>query len=150
MIGDWLSAAYPWVKTLHVISVITWMAALFYLPRLFVYHTEHAADGPPLTDTLMVMEVKLQRFIMRPALYATWGFGLLLVFTPYVVDWGLVWPWVKAAAVIAMTWFHWWLTQRRVELAEGRCTVSSRGFRMMNELPTLLMIAIVAAVIVKF
>lgn len=150
MIGDWLLAAYPWIKTLHVISIITWMAALFYLPRLFVYHTERQAEGPALTDTLTVMEEKLQRFIMRPALYASWGFGLLLVLTPYVVDWSLAWPWVKAAGVVAMTWFHWWLTVKRVELAEGRSTVTGRGFRLMNELPTVLMIAIVAAVIVKF
>lgn len=150
MIGDLLLSAYPWVKTAHVISMITWMAALFYLPRLFVYHTENKAEGPPLTSMLMVMERKLQKFIMRPALYATWGFGLLLVFTPGVVQWSLAWPWVKGAAVIAMTWFHWWLTVKRRELGEDRCAMTSRGFRMMNELPTLLMIVIVTSVIVRF
>ncbi|MBL4540193.1 MAG: CopD family protein [Rhodobacteraceae bacterium] len=150
MIGDWLQAWYPWIKTGHVVSIIAWMAALFYLPRLFVYHTERAAEGPALVETLEVMEWKLQRFIMRPAMHASWGFGLLLVFTPYVVDWSLAWPWVKATAVVAMTWFHWWLTVKRVELAEGRCTMTGRGFRFMNEVPTVLMLAIVSAVIVRY
>ncbi|MGG7645346.1 protoporphyrinogen oxidase HemJ [Rhodovulum sp. YNF3179] len=147
---DWLATLYPWTKSLHVIAVITWMAGIFYLPRLFVYHTERASEGPALTGTLEVMESKLLRLIMNPAMIATWVFGLALVFTPGIVDWGMIWPWAKAAAVIAMTWFHHWLGLRRKELAAGTCTVSGRGFRMMNELPTLLMIVIVIAVIVKF
>jgi putative membrane protein len=113
--------------------------------------TRNGADqGPALVETLEVMEWKLQRFIMRPAMYSSWGFGLLLVLTPYVVDWSLAWPWVKATAVVAMTWFHWWLTVQRAELAEGRCKMTGRGFRMMNEVPTVLMLAIVSAVIVRY
>jgi len=148
--GDLLSAVYPWTKSLHVIAVITWMAGIFYLPRLFVYHVEQAAKGPALTGTLEVMEMKLLRYIMNPSLVAVWVFGLALVFTPGVVHWGDAWPWVKAVSVVAMTWFHHWLALRRKELAAGSCGVSGRGFRMMNEVPTVLMIAIVVAVIVKF
>jgi putative membrane protein len=96
------------------------------------------------------MERKLLVIIMRPAMVASWVFGLMLVFTPGIVDWGAAWSWVKAGSVLAMTGFQFWLERKRLELAEDRCEVTSRGFRMMNELPTLLMIAIVTAVIVKF
>ncbi|PWE33566.1 hypothetical protein DDZ14_05085 [Maritimibacter sp. 55A14] len=147
---DFLASVYPWTKSLHVISVIAWMAGLFYLPRLFVYHTEKAGEAPVLPQTFEVMERRLLRAIMNPAMIATWVFGLALVFTPGIVDWGSAWPWVKAAGVGGMTWFHHWLGLRRKELLAGTCTVTSRGFRVMNELPTLLMILIVVSVIVKY
>lgn len=143
---DW----YFTVKALHVISVIAWMAGLFYLPRLFVYHVEQAAKGPALTETLEVMERRLIRAIMNPAMVATWVFGLMLVATPGIVDWSSLWPWVKAASVIGMTAFHMWLGARRKDLAAGTNTVSGRSYRLMNEVPTVLMILIVFAVIVKF
>jgi putative membrane protein len=80
----------------------------------------------------------------------TWLFGLMLVFTPGMVDWGMVWPWTKAAAVLVMTWFHHWLGKRRKDFAAGRNTLTGRRYRMMNELPTLLMIVIVISVVVRF
>lgn len=147
---DLLIAAYPWIKALHVMAVIAWMAGLFYLPRLFVYHAERARPGDVLDATFQVMERKLYRLIMTPSMVAAWLFGLALVLTPGVVDWGAVWPWVKAAGILGMTWFHGWLGLRRKEFARGENRRDGRTFRIMNELPTALMVAIVLAVIVRF
>lgn len=150
MISDFLASVYPWTKALHVISVIAWMAGLFYLPRLFVYHVETVAHGSDTDRLFQVMERKLLRLIMNPAMTATWIFGLALVFTPGIVDWSAVWPWTKAASVLAMTWFHHWLGYRRKEFVGGTNSRTGRTYRMMNEVPTVLMIVIVLSVIVKF
>ena len=149
MIRDFLLDAYPWIKSLHVISVIAWMAGIFYLPRLFVYHAEKAAAGSELDKTFQVMERRLLRGIMNPALIATWTFGLLMVLTPGMIDWGQVWPWLKTAAVLAITWLHYWLAQRRKDFARGENTRSGRTYRIMNEVPTLAMMVIVLMVIAK-
>lgn len=148
--GDWLWELYPWTKVLHVISVIAWMAGLFYLPRLFVYHTEQVETGSKTDELFQTMERRLLRAIINPASIATWVFGLSLVFTPGLVDWSMAWPWVKAAAVLGMTWFHHWLAKRRKDFMTGSNRITGRQYRMMNELPTLLMIVIVISVIVKF
>jgi protoporphyrinogen IX oxidase len=145
-----LAEWYLWTKALHIISVIAWMAGLFYLPRLFVYHAERGASVPILSDTLDVMERRLLKAIMNPAMIATWIFGLLLVMTPGIVDWSAVWPWAKAGSVVGMTWFHIWLGARRKDFAAGRNTVTGRHYRMMNEVPTVLMVVIVLSVVVKF
>lgn len=147
---DLLATLYPWTKSLHIIAVISWMAGIFYLPRLMVHHVEQAERGDKLDATLQMMQRKLLRVIMNPAMIVTWIAGLMLVFTPGIVDWGSAWPWVKAAAVIAMTWFHHWLGRRRKELAAGTNTRSGRTYRLMNEVPTLLMIVIVISVVVKY
>lgn len=148
---DLLASAYPWVKAMHVVSVISWMAGLFYLPRLYVYHAERVQNGlAEAEDLFQTMERRLLRAIMNPAMIATWLFGLLLVATPGIVDWSMVWPWAKAAAVLGMTWFHMWLAARRKDFAAGRNLRTGRTYRMMNEVPTLLMLLIVFAVIVKF
>lgn len=145
-----LADYYLWVKALHVMSVITWMAGLFYLPRLFVYHAEQVQTGEKSDALFQTMEMKLLRVIMNPAMIATWFFGLLLVVTPGIVDWSMVWPWAKGVSVIAMTWFHMWLAGRRKDFAAGQNTLTGRRYRMMNEVPTVLMIVIVLSVIVKF
>ena len=145
--GDFLSDMYAWTKALHVISVITWMAGLFYLPRLFVYHVELDKAHSPVFE---IMELKLLRLIMNPAMIATWVFGLLLLSTPGVVDWSALWPWLKLLGVMGLTWFHHWLGRRRKDLIAGDCTVTGRQFRLMNEVPTLLMVLIVFSVVVKF
>jgi putative membrane protein len=146
LLSDW----YPWVKAFHIMAVIAWMAGLFYLPRLFVYHAERVTAAGELHDTLMVMEDRLQKVIMRPAMVAVWVAGLALVATPGIVDWSEVWPWTKAAGVLAMTWFHHWLIARRKDFAAGRNRMTGRQYRMMNEVPTLLMALIVLSVVVKF
>jgi putative membrane protein len=148
--GDFLSDAYLWVKSFHVMAVIAWMAGLFYLPRLFVYHAEKSALGQDMQDLFQTMELKLYKVIMGPASIATWVFGLALVMTPGIVDWSEVWPWTKAAAVLGMTWFHFWLGGRRKDFAAGRNMLTGRQYRMMNEVPTLLMLVIVLSVIVRF
>ncbi len=147
---DFLITAYPWIKSLHIISVIAWMAGLFYLPRLYVYHVEQGDQIVGLPPLFEVMERRLLRAIMNPAMIATWVFGLCLVFTPSVVDWGSVWPWTKAGAVLAMTWFHHWLGRRRKDFMADTNTLTGLQYRMMNEVPTVLLLIIVFSVIVKF
>ncbi|WP_339691713.1 protoporphyrinogen oxidase HemJ [Celeribacter baekdonensis] len=147
--GDILASVYPWVKSLHVISVIAWMAGIFYLPRLFVRHTESVKRGSEADILFQDMELKLLKLIMNPAMISTWVFGLCLVMTPGIVDWSAGWSWIKAGSVIAMTWFHHWLALRRKEFVAGTNTRTGRQYRMMNELPTLLMIIIVIMIIAK-
>jgi len=147
--GDFLLAAYPWMKSLHVISVIAWMAGLFYLPRLFVYHTEQATKNTETNLLFQTMERRLLRAIMNPAMMATWLFGLALVFTPGIIDWGLFWPWTKAGAVLAMTWFHHWLANRRKDFIAGNNNITGRQYRLMNEVPTVLLVIIVVSVIAR-
>ncbi|MDB6180966.1 CopD family protein [Paracoccus fistulariae] len=146
---DLLSLLYPYVKSLHVMAVISWMAGLFYLPRLFVYHAERAAVAGEPTASFVIMEQKLLKLIMNPAMIVTWLTGLCLVLTPGVVSWSMIWPWSKAVAVLAMTWFHMWCARQRRLLKAGEA-LSGRRYRMMNEVPTLLMFVIVLSVIVKF
>ena len=149
-VTDFLADWYLVTKSLHVISVITWMAGLFYLPRLFVYHAEQVELGTRTDTMFQTMERRLLRGIMNPSMIATWTLGLALVFTPGVVDWAFVWPWVKAACVLVMSWFHHWLARRRKDFATGQNTRSGYTYRIMNEVPTVLMLVIVFAVITRF
>ena len=147
--NDLLASAYPWLKALHIMSVISWMAGLFYLPRLFVYHAEKAQDGDVLSETLKVMELKLFRFIMNPAMIATWIFGILLLLTPGIIDWSEFWIWIKLIMIAGMTWFHHYLGLWRKAFAADQNTRSGRYFRLANEVPTVLMVIIVIMVIVR-
>lgn len=145
----WLAAVYPWVKSFHVMSVIAWMAGMFYLPRLFVYHCE-VPRGTPESERFKVMERRLLKQIINPAMIATWSLGALLVLTPGVVQWdGFNWWHVKFAAVLLMSGFHGSLVKWRREFMEDRNTRPQRFYRVANEVPTLLMAAIVLSVIVK-
>ena len=144
-----LSEIYPWTKFLHIISVISWMAGLFYLPRLFVHHIENVSFESETDRLFQMMEHKLLRMIMNPAMIATWIFGLMMVFTPGIVDWSEFWPWLKAVPVLIMTWFHHWLGWRRNDFIKGSVSHSGRDFRLMNEVPTVLMIIIVLSVVVR-
>jgi protoporphyrinogen IX oxidase len=148
--GDFLASVYPWTKALHVISVIAWMAGIFYLPRLFVYHVEAVEPGSDTDRLFQTMERKLLRLIMNPAMVATWIFGLALVFTPGIVVWSEIWPWTKAIGITAMTWFHHWLGYRRKDFLAGANRRSGREYRVVNEVPTVLLALIVFSVIVKF
>lgn len=150
-----LSLAYPWVKALHVMAVIAWMAGLFYLPRLYVYHVEGLKKqgvvlGSDMDLLFQHQERLLLKAIINPAGVAVWVLGLCLVFTPGIVDWSEVWPWSKAAGVVGMTLFHAWLARRRKDFIAGTNRVSGRHYRMMNEVPTVLMAVIVISVIVRF
>ena len=138
---------YLWLKAGHVISVIAWMAGIFYLPRLYVYHSEQSQTVPQMVPVLEVMERRLLQAIMTPAMIAAWAFGLSIV-AMGAIDWSVPWPWIKAVCVIAMTAFHMWCAGERRRLAAGDAR-SGRTYRMMNEVPTLLMIVIVVSVIVR-
>lgn len=148
--GSFLAEWYLWIKSLHIVAVIAWMAGLFYLPRLFVYHSEQVLVGSATDAMFQTMERRLMRAIMMPAMAMTWGAGLALLLTPGIVDWGLAWPWVKAVAVGAMSGFHFWLAARGRDFARGSNRLTGRSWRMMNEVPTVLLLLIVVSVVVKF
>ncbi len=143
-----LAHTYPWVKAFHLMSVIAWMAGMFYLPRLFVYHCM-VHHGTAESERMKVMERRLLKQIINPAMVATWIFGLLLVLTPGVIDWSSGWPWVKLAGVLAMSMFHGKLVVWRRDFMEDRNTRPHRYYRIANEVPTVLMFVIVIMVIVK-
>ncbi|SEP60786.1 putative membrane protein [Loktanella sp. DSM 29012] len=145
---NWLLPYYDWIKALHVMAVIAWMAGLFYLPRLFVYHAERATVGSELDQTFKVMEEKLLRVIMNPAMITAWICGILMIGMGGL-DFGAVWGWAKLLAVIAMTVAHMWMAARRKEFAAGTNTRSGKTYRIANEAPTILMIVAVVAVIVR-
>ena len=143
-----MSAAYPWLKALHIVAVIAWMAGLLYLPRLFVYHAEAPARSNRAA-TFEIMERRLMRGIMMPALVMTYLFGIALLATPGIVDWRQGWIWAKLALVLLLTFFHGFLERWRRDFAAGRNAHRARLYRIVNELPTLAMIAIVILVVVK-
>ena len=146
---DYLIAIYPWLKAGHIISVISWMAGIFYLPRLFVHHSEKV-EVPSQTDRLFsMMESKLLKVIMTPAMLATWGFGLSLTVIPGVLNWSDIWPWVKLMSIIAMTWFHFWLAKRQRDFELGDNQLTGKTYRIMNEVPTVLLLVIVIMVVVR-
>jgi len=147
---DLLVDLYPWIKSLHIMSVISWMAGMFYLPRLFVYHAEQSEPADSRDLVFQEMERKLLRLIMNPAMIATWVFGLMLAFTPGIVDWTAIWPYAKLIGILVMTWHHHWLGKRRKDFAAGMNSRSGKTYRVMNEVPTLMMILIVFAIVVKF
>ncbi|MFD2265328.1 protoporphyrinogen oxidase HemJ [Lacibacterium aquatile] len=146
---DFLTAAYPWIKALHIISVISWMAGMFYLPRLYVYHVD-APVGSAQSETFKVMERKLLRFIINPAMIATFIFGGLLLAVPGLIDWKHDgWVHGKLTLVLVMAGFHGFLSRWRKDFAADRNKRSARFYRQMNEIPTVLMILIVILVVVK-
>jgi len=138
---------YDWLKAGHVISVIAWMAGMMYLPRLFVYHAESPV-GSDKSETFKVMERRLFRGIINPAMVLTWLFGLAMI-AHGMIDWGQGWPWVKAAMVLALSGIHGWYSRLRRAFAEDRNTRPARFFRMINEVPFLIAIVIVIMVIVR-
>jgi putative membrane protein len=147
-LNKWLSEAYPWIKSLHIVSMVAWMAGLLYLPRLYVYHSM-APVKSDVSETFKVMEGRLLRGITTPAMLATWGFGLLLAGIPGVVDWRMGWIWIKLALVVGLTVFHFALARWRGKFSVDQNRHSTRFFRLVNELPTLALIAIVILVVVK-
>ena len=140
---------YLYVKAFHVIAVIAWMAGMFYLPRLYVYHVG-AAAGSELSETLKVMENRLLRSIINPAMIASWLLGLILIFGFNVIDLRTAgWLHVKLTAVVLLTVMHILLAKWRKDFAADRNTRSARFYRLINEVPTVLLIIIVIMVVVK-
>ena len=150
---DYASAALEnlmllsYIKAFHVIAIIAWMAGLLYLPRLFVYHAG-SDKGSELSETFKVMERRLLRYITTPAMIASWILGLYLAVT--VIDWRADgWFYAKLGLVLLLSAFHGALAKWTKDFAADRNTHDARFYRMMNEVPTLLMIGIVVLVIVR-
>lgn len=143
-----LLGAYPWIKALHIISVIAWMAGMLYLPRLYVYHAD-AVVGSELSETLKVMERRLLRAIINPAMIAAVVFGTAMAVTPGVIDWASGWVYVKGALLFLMFGMHGMLSRWRRDFEADRNRYGARTYRIMNEIPTLLLIGIVVMVVVR-
>jgi putative membrane protein len=138
---------YSIFKAIHVISVIAWMAGILYLPRLYVYHAEAKLDSD-LDQTLKIMEYRLLKFIMNPAMISTYFFGLLVAYMYGLVALGL-WFNIKMIAVLIMTIIHALLARWRRDFNEGKNIHSAKFYRVVNEIPTVCMIVAVIMVIVK-
>ena len=142
-----VDSAYLWVKAFHVMAVISWMAGMFYLPRLFVYHVD-APKGSQQSETFKVMERRLLRAIINPAMVASWLSGLWMAWYVFQMKGG--WLHAKLFLVfVLLSGFHGLLARWRRAFAEDRNTHSGKFYRFMNEVPTLIMIAVVILVIVK-
>lgn len=143
----WKSAtAYPWIKALHVIAVISWMAGMLYLPRLFVYHAA-AKTRSDVSEQFKIMELKLLKIIINPAMIVTWGCGLWLMFSGFVAL--EIWFIVKFVFVLVLSGFHGVLSKGQKRFAADENTKTEKQWRYLNEVPTLLMIGIVIMVIVR-
>ena len=143
-----MSDLYFWLKACHVVSVIAWVAALLYLPRLYVYHAD-AEPGSAMSETFKTMERRLQRAIMNPAMFASVAFGTALAALPDIVDWTSGWVWLKAVALAALLAYHGLLMRWRGDFERDANPRSARFYRIANEVPTALMIVIVVSAVVK-
>jgi putative membrane protein len=141
-----MSNLYLWIKVLHILAIISWMAGMLYLPRLFVYHAE-APQGSPQASTFVVMERRLMRTIMLPAMLVAWATGLTLAVQAGVLHAG--WFHAKLALAIILSALHGYFARLRKDLAEARNRHNPRFFRIINEAPTVLMVGIVIFVVLK-
>ena len=145
---EFIVSHYEWFKALHVISLISWMAGMLYLPRLYVYHAT-ADKGSELSETLKIMERRLLRLIINPAMIATWVFGLSMLAANPTLFTASKWMHVKLTAVILLQVFHAFLSRWRKAFLRDENTHTASFYRKVNEIPTVLMIIIVIMVIVK-
>lgn len=143
-----LLALYPWTKALHIVAVIAWMAAMLYLPRLYVYHCE-TKPGSESSERFKVMERRLYKQILLPAMTATFVFGIMLALTPGAVEWDRGWFYVKLAAVLSLAGVHGAMGRWRRDFLHDRNARTQRFFRIVNEVPTLLMVVAVVMVVVR-
>lgn len=140
--------AYLWLKAFHIIAVVAWMAGLFYLPRLMVYHRRTAVGGET-SEIFKTMERRLLKAIMYPAMSLSWLLGLALIWVTDALAYPSLWLIVKLVAVVAMTAFHLWLGSFVKAFAEDERPRDERFFRLINEIPTVLLIVIVIMAVVK-
>jgi putative membrane protein len=146
---DFLLDWYPWIKAVHIIAVISWMAGMLYLPRLFVYHVD-AEIGSVQSETFKVMERRLLRAIINPAMMVAWICGIAMFFTPGIIDFaGDHWFHVKLLAAILLSSIHGWFSRWRKAFERDENIHSAKFFRYWNEVPTLAMIIIVVMAIVR-
>ncbi len=144
---DYLTDWQFWLRSFHIIAVISWMAGMLYLPRLFVYHAGVEA-GSETSETFKVMERRLLRAIMTPAMIVAWIFGILLLWQLEFSQLGFGWMQVKLVCVLALSALHGMFAGTVRRFAEDRNVRSARTYRILNEIPTILMIAIVFLVFV--
>ena len=142
---------YLFFKSIHLIAVISWMAGLLYLPRIFVYHSEAIANNKPedLMSTFKVMERRLFIYIMNPAMITSWIFGILLIHTIGVNNFGYLWLQLKLFFVIILTIYHFFLFRCLKKFAENDNSFSPKFYRIINEIPTVLLIAVILTVVFK-
>jgi len=142
---------YLLFKSIHLIAVISWMVGLLYLPRIFVYHSEAIANNKPkdLMSTFKVMERRLFIYIMNPAMIASWIFGVLLIHTIGINNFGYLWLQLKLLFVIILTMYHFFLFQCLRKFAENNNSYSPRFYRIINEIPTVILIIIVFIIVFK-
>ncbi len=143
---DWLGQAYPWVKAVHVMAVIAWMAGMLYLPRLFVYHAD-AEVGSEQAETFKIMERRLLRGIMNPAMILVWVLGISIYLSGGW--WSAGWMHAKWLLVALLTGYHMLMVRYFKDFQADRNSRTARHYRLINELPALLMVGIVILVIVK-
>ena len=139
--------SYLIFKALHLIAVISWMAGLLYLPRIFVYHSE--TNKIEVQETFKVMEKRLFLYIMNPAMIVAWIFGLLLIHTIGIDNLSFIWLQLKLFFVVILTIYHFFLFQCLRKFAENNNSYSSKFYRIINEIPTILLIVIIFVVIFK-
>ena len=139
---------YLLFKSLHLISVISWMAGLLYLPRIYVYHVENL-ENKETTDIFKIMEKKLYNYIMMPAMVLSWIFGLLLLYSIGIESIVQIWLQIKFLLVLFLTIYHFYLGKCFIELSQNKCRKSAKFFRIINEIPTILLIIIIFIVIFK-
>tara|TARA_B100001123_G_scaffold265160_1_gene295255 strand:- start:1129 stop:1578 length:450 start_codon:yes stop_codon:yes gene_type:complete len=145
---DCLLTIYPWIKAFHIISVMAWMAGLLYLPRLFIYHCD-ASPGSEKSETFKVMERRLLFVIMNPAMGLSFFFGFVLFLTPGVINWAAWWVYGKILLLILLFFVHLLFAVWLKGFAEDQNQISAKTLRIVNEVPTVLMIGIVILVIVR-
>lgn len=145
---EYLANAYLWIKAFHIIAAIAWMVGLLYLPRLFVYHCD-APKGSLSSETLKIMERRLLHGIMTPAMLVTWLLGLGLLIVSPAVDWENWWLRLKLFAVIGLTVLHICMICWQRLFLKDASRHGTLFFRLVNEVPTLLMIVIIIMVVVK-
>ena len=138
---------YLLFKSLHLIAVISWMAGLLYLPRIFVYHAETNSDE--VSDTFKIMERKLFVYIMNPAMILSWLFGFILIHSIGLESFKELWLIIKMILVFLLTFYHFFLFSCLKKFSIGKNDLSPKFFRIINEVPTLLLIAIIFIVIFK-
>jgi protoporphyrinogen IX oxidase len=146
--ADFLNSLYPWTKAFHLIAVIAWMAGMLYLPRLYVYHCE-VAPGSSESERFKVMERRLLRIIVNPAMIAVWVLGVTLAFTPASGGWHQGWLEAKLVLVLGLSTLHGFFARWRKDFARDANRHSQRFYRLMNEVPAVLMAAIVILAVVK-
>jgi len=139
---------YFFLKSLHLIAVISWMAGLLYLPRIFVYHVENY-EKKETTEIFKIMEKKLYFYIMFPAMILSWVFGLILIFLIGFSNLAFLWLQLKLILVLLLSFYHFYLGSCLKDLSIDKNIKSSKFFRIINEIPTILLVIIIFIVIYK-